>query len=178
MFSVKEYLKTLGGKISIVAVVIIIFGLIYILIQSSSSTGNDRNQEQSYVAVTIQNSSSNSTITDQSSSQTSSTSSSSTVSATSSDSSNQNISVKSVDFDVRKLTLEKGKEYTLTAKITPENATDTTLKWYTTNNYVATVSSGGVINAIAPGQAFIRAVSSDNQRDTCTVTVVATSKKE
>ncbi len=62
---------------------------------------------------------------------------------------------------------------TLTATVTPENATNKSVTWTSSNTNVATVSSTGVVTAIADGTATITATTADgtNLSATCEVTV-------
>lgn len=68
------------------------------------------------------------------------------------------------------LTLNAGGSSTLTATVTPSNATNKTVTWATSNASVATVS-GGKVTAVGPGTATITATTSGGQKATCTVTV-------
>ena len=70
-----------------------------------------------------------------------------------------------------------GGTQTLTANVLPDNATDKTVTWTTSNAAVATVANG-VVTAVAAGTATITATAtngtadtSDDQTATCTVTV-------
>lgn len=62
---------------------------------------------------------------------------------------------------------------TLTATVTPSNATNKDVTWTSSNTAVATVSSAGVVTAVATGTATITATTADgtNLAATCTVTV-------
>lgn len=84
-----------------------------------------------------------------------------------------NVPVTSVDFSSRYVTLRNGATYQLAAKITPVNATDKSLTWTTSNSLIATVDSNGVVTGKSAGKAYIRATSTNGQRDTCTVTVTS-----
>ena len=82
-----------------------------------------------------------------------------------------------------KVTLEEteiavGDTVTAKAKITPDNATDKTVKWSSDNEAVATVNSKGLITAVSEGTAKITAVSNaaSNVTGSVTVTVVAGSQ--
>lgn len=65
------------------------------------------------------------------------------------------------------------KTYQLTATAAPEDATDKTVRWSSSNTAIATVSASGVVKAIAPGTVKITATSNDNKTVTasCNVTV-------
>ena len=84
------------------------------------------------------------------------------------------ISVTSVSLSETTLTLEVGKTATLTATVKPDNATDKKVTWTSSNTSVATVSSGGLVKAIATGTATITAKAGDKSA-TCTVTVTQAS---
>ncbi|MDE5839092.1 MAG: Ig-like domain-containing protein, partial [Paramuribaculum sp.] len=61
----------------------------------------------------------------------------------------------------------------LTAIITPENATDKTVIWSSSEPTVASVDASGNVTAIKEGTAIITATTSNGLTATCTVTVVA-----
>lgn len=67
--------------------------------------------------------------------------------------------------------LEIGSQVTLTATVMPEDATDKTVTWETTNSDVATVDSDGNVTAVGQGECFITATCRDNQA-TCHIIVV------
>ena len=79
--------------------------------------------------------------------------------------------VTDVSLDKTELTLTEGGSETLTATITPSNATNKNVTWSSDNQNVATVSDG-VVTAVSPGSAKITATA-DGESDTCTVTVTA-----
>ena len=66
-----------------------------------------------------------------------------------------------------------GQTVTLTATVTPENATNKNVTWTSSNTNVATVSSTGVVTAVADGAANITATTTDGTKltATCMVTV-------
>jgi len=85
---------------------------------------------------------------------------------------------KTADVDVTGITLNitsasitKGNTLTLTATVSPSNATNKTVTWTTSNSSIATVS-GGKVTAVAAGTATITAKSNNGKTATCTVTVV------
>ena len=80
------------------------------------------------------------------------------------------IAVTSVKLNKTAVTIEKGKTETLTATITPDNATDKTVTWTTDNNKVATVANGK-ITAVSAGVATITAKTNNGKTATCKVTV-------
>ena len=77
--------------------------------------------------------------------------------------------MESVSLDRTSLELEEGDSYTLTATVLPENATDKTVTWTSSNTNNAVVENGKVV-AISEGEAIITA-SSGNQSASCAVTV-------
>lgn len=70
-------------------------------------------------------------------------------------------------------TLAPGATTQLSAAIAPSNATNKTLTWSSSNTGIATVSSSGLVTAVAAGIANIWATSTDgsNRTGTCTITV-------
>lgn len=80
--------------------------------------------------------------------------------------------VSGVALDKTSAELQVGKTLTLTATVTPDNATDKTVTWTSNNDAVATVDTNGVVTAKAEGTATITATSG-GKTATCTVTVKA-----
>ncbi len=79
--------------------------------------------------------------------------------------------VTGVSLDKTSLNLNPGKEGTLTATITPSNATNQNVTWKSSDTKVATVDNG-LVTAVAEGTATITVTTTDgNFQDTCTVTV-------
>ncbi|MDE6649416.1 MAG: Ig-like domain-containing protein [Muribaculaceae bacterium] len=81
------------------------------------------------------------------------------------------IAVTGITLSQTEATIEEGKTATLTATVAPENATDKTVTWSSSNEAVATVKDG-VVTAVKPGTAVITAVAGDETAE-CTVTVTA-----
>jgi uncharacterized protein YjdB len=81
-----------------------------------------------------------------------------------------NIPVSSVELDRSSLSLTKGSEYTLNATVKPDDATDKTVSWRSSNTSVATVDSNGKIKAIAGGSSTITATAGGVSAK-CSVTV-------
>lgn len=65
----------------------------------------------------------------------------------------------------------KGDSMTLTAEISPENATDKSITWTSSNESVATVSDKGIVKAVAHGTAVITAKASNGKTGTYQITV-------
>lgn len=61
-------------------------------------------------------------------------------------------------------TIKEGKSITLTAKITPTNATNKNVKWTSSDETVATVNSAGVVTGIKEGTATITATTEDGNK--------------
>ncbi|MDR0872290.1 MAG: Ig-like domain-containing protein [Prevotellaceae bacterium] len=81
----------------------------------------------------------------------------------------QTIAVTSISLDSTSLTLIIGEDYTLTATVLPDNATDKTVDWQTSDATKATVAKGKV-TAIAAGSVIITAKAGDKTA-TCAVTI-------
>ena len=79
------------------------------------------------------------------------------------------IAVESVKLDKTTISLDKGKTVTLIATVGPENATDPTVTWTSSDETVATVKDG-IVTAVKEGTATITAKAGDKTA-TCTVTV-------
>ena len=83
------------------------------------------------------------------------------------------VSVTGVSLDKTELSLTVGDTETLTATVAPDNATDKTVTWTSSNSTVATVDQNGVVTAVARGTAVITATAADGSgaSASCTVTV-------
>ena len=79
------------------------------------------------------------------------------------------IAVTSISLNITSLSLTKGQSETLVATIEPDNATDKTVTWTTTNSSVVTVKNGQV-TAKGGGFATILAKAGDKEAS-CSVTV-------
>ena len=83
-----------------------------------------------------------------------------------------NVPVTSVSLNKDSLTLGVGSEETLTASITPGNATNQNVTWSSDDTSVATVDATGKVNAMGAGTATITVTTADGGKTaTCTVTV-------
>lgn len=81
------------------------------------------------------------------------------------------VAVTGVQLDRATMTLKAGDNDTLIATVSPEDATDNSVTWTTSDPAVATVENG-VVTAVAVGTATITATTTDgNKTATCTVTV-------
>ena len=79
------------------------------------------------------------------------------------------ISVESVKLSAETLSLKPGESTTLTATVLPENATDKTVTWTSSNPLIASVDGGKVV-AVSVGSATITAKAGEKSA-TCTVSV-------
>ena len=79
------------------------------------------------------------------------------------------IAVTSVALNKESTELTLGSTESLTASVSPENATDKTVTWTSSNTDVATVNNG-LVSAITAGEAVITA-KAGSKTATCTVTV-------
>ena len=80
------------------------------------------------------------------------------------------VAVESVTLDKSSLELTEGETATLTASVKPDNATNKTVTWSSSNQSVATVDQNGTVTAVAEGNTTITAKAGDKTA-TCTVTV-------
>lgn len=80
------------------------------------------------------------------------------------------VAVSKITVSSKTLNLEVGQTRTLTATVTPDNATDKTVTWTSSNDKVATVVDGTVA-AVGEGTATITATAANGKKDTCKVTV-------
>ncbi len=84
------------------------------------------------------------------------------------------IQVSSVSLDKTSFAITEGESETLSAIISPTNATDQSVIWSSSDESVASVSSGGVVTAKAAGSATITVKTNDGGKTaTCSVTVLA-----
>lgn len=81
----------------------------------------------------------------------------------------EEVKVTAVSLNKAEVTLMEGDQETLTATVTPDNATNKTVTWSSSNTAIATVQ-GGKITAVLEGTANILAKAGDKQA-TCKVTV-------
>lgn len=77
----------------------------------------------------------------------------------------------SVTITPASLSIEEGETQKLTATIVPENATNKTIKWSSSNKQVATVDGSGNVKGVVAGTATITATTSNGLTKTVTVTV-------
>ena len=82
------------------------------------------------------------------------------------------VTAASITVTPEKLALVTGKVSTLKAEVLPENTTDKTVTWSTSDDAIATVNkTTGVVKAVSVGTATITAATSNGLTATCEVTV-------
>ena len=81
------------------------------------------------------------------------------------------VHVQAVELSSASLSLLPGEKATLTATVTPADATDMKIAWASSNDGVATVSSSGEVTAVSPGNCIISATC-DGKSASCEVTVI------
>ena len=86
------------------------------------------------------------------------------------------IAVESIALNIEELTLKEGESETLIATISPENASDKTITWYTSDTEVASVDQNGCVTGIKAGMALITAQAAGGHMAFCYITV--TGKEE
>lgn len=67
--------------------------------------------------------------------------------------------IESITLDSNEGVLTVGNSVTITATVTPDNATNATVNWTSSDEKVATVDSNGKVTAVAAGNATIKATS-------------------
>ena len=84
------------------------------------------------------------------------------------------VPAESMRLGKRRLRLKTGKTQTLTAKVSPLNATEKGALWFTEDESVAAVDENGVVTALSPGKTVVYALSKDGWfKSSCEVTVYA-----
>lgn len=85
----------------------------------------------------------------------------------------QTTPVSEITLSANSLTLNVGEASTLTATILPENATDKSVAWTSSNETVATINAEGQISALAAGEAIVTCAAADGSgvKATCTINV-------
>ena len=84
------------------------------------------------------------------------------------------ISVTGVTLDKTELELVEGESAQLKATVSPEDASDKSVKWTSSDEKVATVDNAGKVTAVAPGTVKITVTTTDGNKETsCSITVSA-----
>ena len=85
--------------------------------------------------------------------------------------------VEKIELDKTEGILYVGNSVTVNATVTPDNATDTTVTWSSSDESVATVDETGKITAVATGNATITATSNSDEDVNATYDVTVEEKK-
>lgn len=91
---------------------------------------------------------------------------------------NCNITVKaieaeSISINMTSATLVAGESTTLTATVLPENTTDKTVTWTSSDSNIASIDGAGLLTAKSAGNAVITAETANGKTAECSVTVQA-----
>lgn len=82
------------------------------------------------------------------------------------------VPVESMSISKRSIKLDVGKTKQIDAKVSPNDATVQTKKWYSEDESIATVDENGVVTAVKSGVVTVYALSDDGfYKSTCEVTV-------
>lgn len=82
------------------------------------------------------------------------------------------IKVTEIKINTSKIELEEGTSFKLNAIVLPNEATNKVVKWTSSNESIATVTSDGLVKAIGPGSAIITVESIEGNKNTiCNVIV-------
>ena len=76
-----------------------------------------------------------------------------------------------IKLNKTKLSLKKGKTYTLKATVTPKDCTDKAVKWKSSKSSVVKVDANGKVTAKKAGTATITAATKNGLKATCKITV-------
>lgn len=82
------------------------------------------------------------------------------------------IEAESITLSPTSVTLMEGESTYITATILPENTSDKTLTWSSSDNTVAEINASGMITAISTGNATITAETVNGKTANCSVTVI------
>ena len=81
------------------------------------------------------------------------------------------VEVTSIELNNNQKSLNIGDTFTLTATLKPNDATNKSVTWSSSDMSVATVDENGVVTAVSEGTATITATASNGVKASCTVTV-------
>ena len=84
------------------------------------------------------------------------------------------VNVTGVTLDKTEMELTEGESAQLKATVSPEDASDKSVKWTSSDEKVATVDNAGKVTAVAPGTVKITVTTTDGNKETsCSITVSA-----
>ncbi len=86
------------------------------------------------------------------------------------------ISATGITLNETTKTLVKGATFQLIATILPDNTTDKTVTWTSSDSTVATVSAAGLVTALKTGTAQITGTTSNGSTAVCTFTITTSLK--
>lgn len=101
----------------------------------------------------------------------------SSASGSDSGTSSQTVAVESVELNKTSATLDPGETLQLTAVAKPSTLPDKSVKWSSNNPAVATVSSGGLVTAVADGTAKIKAAANADETKFAECTIAVNKKQ-
>lgn len=81
------------------------------------------------------------------------------------------IPVAGIELDQTYVSVTEGDVFVLTATVSPDNATDRSVTWSSSDELVATVEAG-VVTAVAPGHAMVSAIAANGLEAVCEVVVL------
>ena len=84
----------------------------------------------------------------------------------------EEINVSDITLSPVSLTLTKGQSKTLSATVSPSNAQNKTLQWFTDNHTIASVDQSGKVTALKAGTTYITAVATDGSDKRCSCPVL------
>ena len=82
------------------------------------------------------------------------------------------VEVENIRFTQRKLTLEEGTALELQAVIQPDNATERTITWQSSDESIVTIDANGVATGVEAGTAIVTVETQNHLSATCEITVV------
>lgn len=89
------------------------------------------------------------------------------------------VAVDSITLDKTEASIEVGATITLAATVTPDNATDKTVTWTSSDSTVASVDANGVVTGISASETPVTITATAGEKSaTCSVTVSAPSTEE
>ncbi|MBD5170417.1 MAG: leucine-rich repeat protein [Bacteroidales bacterium] len=80
--------------------------------------------------------------------------------------------VESIELDRSEWNGMPGESFVISVTLSPDNVTDKTIVWNSSDQEIATVDEAGLVTAISTGSAIITATTSNNLTATCVVTVL------
>ncbi len=82
------------------------------------------------------------------------------------------IALEGMRLDKSSIAIQSGMSTLLDVEFIPENASNKTVKWTSSNTNIAVVSSDGTVTAVSPGTAVVTATASNSLTIFCTISVL------